>query len=256
MPHFPTGKPPTLTDAQKAEWAQMRTKQLYPGMTITTPEQEKARIAALEEAKRLREPPREPVASASKSTSNSAFYGTKPGTWLGIRAGRRKTLRAKFDRCVKSVRKTVRARKGSNADSAAIAICTKTVLHPRGKTLKRYRKGRLTTQRRKLRGGGGKEDLQAVYNELVVLPPDAESYTPTVPQQTIDSARAFVEQAYAAKQASEGTLTKLKKFFGSRDSQDLVDFLKELKTGVHVTLGAAGAEKASYESAMLKYLQA
>ncbi len=67
-------------------------------------------------------------------------------------AGRRKTLRTKFDHCVKAVRKTVKARKGSNKESAAIAICTKTVLHPRGRTLKRYRKGRLLTQK-KMRGG-------------------------------------------------------------------------------------------------------
>ncbi len=66
--------------------------------------------------------------------------------------GRRKTLRTKFDHCVKAVRKTVKARKGSNKESAAIAICTKTVLHPRGRTLKRYRKGRLLTQK-KMRGG-------------------------------------------------------------------------------------------------------
>ncbi len=62
--------------------------------------------------------------------------------------GRRRRLSSKFDKCVKSVRKTVKARKGSNKESAAIAICTVSVLHPRGKTMKRYRKGRLTTQRR------------------------------------------------------------------------------------------------------------
>jgi hypothetical protein len=61
-------------------------------------------------------------------------------------ARRRKT--SKFDRCVKKVRKTVKARKGSNKESAAIAICTTSVLHPRGRTLKRYRKGRLTTQKK------------------------------------------------------------------------------------------------------------
>lgn len=61
-------------------------------------------------------------------------------------------LPAKFDRCIKSVRRTVRARKGSTKESAAIAICTKTVLHPHGKTLKRYRKGRLTMQAKR-RGG-------------------------------------------------------------------------------------------------------
>jgi hypothetical protein len=61
-------------------------------------------------------------------------------------------LGKKFDMCVKSVRKTVKARKGSNKESAAIAICTKSVLQTRGKTLKRYRKGRLVTQK-KFRGG-------------------------------------------------------------------------------------------------------
>ncbi len=58
-------------------------------------------------------------------------------------------LGAKFSRCVKAVRKTIRPRKGSNKESAAIAICTKTVLYPKGKTIKRYSKKRLTTQRRK-----------------------------------------------------------------------------------------------------------
>jgi hypothetical protein len=60
-------------------------------------------------------------------------------------------IASKFDRCIKSVRKTVKARKGSTKESAAIAICVTSVLHPRGKTLKRYRKGRLVTQK-KFRG--------------------------------------------------------------------------------------------------------
>lgn len=68
------------------------------------------------------------------------------------KGGRKTTMSAKFNRCVKSVRKTVRARKGSNKESAAIGICTKSVLHKRGRTMKRYRKGRLTTQK-KFRGG-------------------------------------------------------------------------------------------------------
>ena len=63
--------------------------------------------------------------------------------------GRRKSQTKRFDTCVKAVRKTVRARKGSSKESAAIAICTTTLLHPRGRTIKRYRKGRLQTQRRR-----------------------------------------------------------------------------------------------------------
>ena len=68
--------------------------------------------------------------------------------------GGRKTqkLGNTFNRCVKSVRSTVKARKGSTKESAAIAICTTSVLHPRGRTIKRYRKKRLITQR-KFRGG-------------------------------------------------------------------------------------------------------
>ena len=54
----------------------------------------------------------------------------------------------KFDRCVKKVSKKVVPRKGSDTESAAIAICTKTILFPQGKTLKRYRKSKLTTQKR------------------------------------------------------------------------------------------------------------
>ena len=66
--------------------------------------------------------------------------------------GRRHTLKRKFTRCVKSVRKTIRARKGSTKESAAIAICTKSVLQTRGRTIKRYTRKRLVTQK-KFRGG-------------------------------------------------------------------------------------------------------
>lgn len=63
---------------------------------------------------------------------------------------RRKSQTARFDRCVKSVRKTVKARPRSTKESAAIAICTKTLLHRKGRTLKKYRKGKpLITQKRR-----------------------------------------------------------------------------------------------------------
>ena len=62
---------------------------------------------------------------------------------------RRKSQTKRFGSCVKAVRKTVKARKGSSAEGAAIAICTTTLLHPRGRTIKRYRKGRLLTQKRR-----------------------------------------------------------------------------------------------------------
>jgi len=55
-------------------------------------------------------------------------------------------ISSKFNRCVKSVKKTVRAR---NKESAAIAICTKSVLHTRGRTMKSYSRKRLITQKKK-----------------------------------------------------------------------------------------------------------
>jgi len=61
-------------------------------------------------------------------------------------------LSRKFCRCIKKVKKTVKARPGSTAEGAAIAICTKTLLFPRGRTLKRIKcapRNRLKTQRRK-----------------------------------------------------------------------------------------------------------
>jgi hypothetical protein len=63
---------------------------------------------------------------------------------------RRKSQTARFNRCVKGVRKTVKPRPKSTKEAAAIAICTKTLLHSKGRTLKKYRKGkRLMTQKKK-----------------------------------------------------------------------------------------------------------
>ena len=60
------------------------------------------------------------------------------------------SLTRKFTSCVKKVRKTVKAR---NPESAAIAICTKTILFPRGRTIKKFKmvngKPKLITQKRK-----------------------------------------------------------------------------------------------------------
>lgn len=58
----------------------------------------------------------------------------------------------KFCRCIKDVRKTVKARKGSTAEQGAIAICVKSVLHRRGRTIKKFKCGKkpkLVTQKRK-----------------------------------------------------------------------------------------------------------
>jgi hypothetical protein len=93
---------------------------------------------------------------ATKSSSIMAkIPGLPSAQYARNTGGRRKSrkLGNMFNRCVKSVRSTVRARKGSTKESAAIAICTKSVLQTRGRTMKRYRKGRLITQK-KFRGGG------------------------------------------------------------------------------------------------------
>lgn len=59
-------------------------------------------------------------------------------------------LSNRFCRCIKSVRKTLKARKGSTKEQGAIAVCVKSVLQTRGKTLRKFRCGpkqRLTTQK-------------------------------------------------------------------------------------------------------------
>jgi hypothetical protein len=60
----------------------------------------------------------------------------------------------RFCRCIKAVKKTLKLdkKKARTAESAAIAICTKTILFPRGRTIKKLRcgkKARLLTQKRK-----------------------------------------------------------------------------------------------------------
>lgn len=44
----------------------------------------------------------------------------------------------RFCKCIKAVRKTVKVRPGSTKESAAIAICVKTMLQSRGRTLKKF----------------------------------------------------------------------------------------------------------------------
>ena len=47
----------------------------------------------------------------------------------------------KFCNCVKAVRRTVKLRRGlsQNKEGAAIAICTKSMLQTKGRTLKKFR---------------------------------------------------------------------------------------------------------------------
>lgn len=58
----------------------------------------------------------------------------------------------KFCQCIKKVKKTIEPRPGTTKEGAAIAICTKTLLFPRGRTLKKIKcavKNKLRTQKRK-----------------------------------------------------------------------------------------------------------
>lgn len=52
----------------------------------------------------------------------------------------------RFCRCIKAVRRTVRARGAKGKEQAAIAICVKSVLQTKGRTLKKFkcRKARKT----------------------------------------------------------------------------------------------------------------
>ena len=57
---------------------------------------------------------------------------------------RNKALASRFCGCIKKVRKTVKLRRGSGRgaeakEGAAIAICTKSLLQRRGRTLRRVR---------------------------------------------------------------------------------------------------------------------
>jgi hypothetical protein len=49
-----------------------------------------------------------------------------------------KKLSRKLCDCIKQVRRTVKVRKGSSKEKAAIGICVKSVLQTRGRTLKRF----------------------------------------------------------------------------------------------------------------------
>ena len=98
------------------------------------------------------------------------------------------SLTKKFNRCVKSVRRTVKARKGSSKESAAIAICTSTVLHPRKRTLKSYRRGRLVTQK-KMKGGDAATAVATVLGEI----------EKNAQQDIYDEATVTVDPAVAAE---------------------------------------------------------
>jgi len=92
-------------------------------------------------------PPRGPVGPI-RAFGTGAFKAKPPPVPKG---GRRLSQSRKFCKCIKDVRKTVKARRGSSKEKGAIAICVKSVLQKKGRTLKKFkcgRKARVLTQRR------------------------------------------------------------------------------------------------------------
>ncbi len=62
-----------------------------------------------------------------------------------------KKLTNDFCRCIKKVSKKIKPRNNRSKESAGIAICTKSVLQTKGKTLRKFkcRNGKLFTQKKK-----------------------------------------------------------------------------------------------------------
>ena len=102
-------------------------------------------------------PPRPPPSAPSGPSGPSGpirAFGTgafKPKPPPVPKGGRRLSQSRKFCKCIKDVRKTVKARRGSSKEKGAIAICVKSVLQKKGRTLKKFKCGRrprVLTQRR------------------------------------------------------------------------------------------------------------
>ena len=160
---------------------------------------------------------------------------------------------SKFDRCVKSVRRTVKARKGSSKESAAIAICTKSVLHPRGRTLKRYRKGRLTTQRKFRGGDSDKANAEALVQAFSAAKEgDVFTFDKTKAESALAYLKPRLEQAKvarmndpnqsykaAAKQTLASAASNLKGLFGRRGggrTEETIEILERLASGGSTTI--------------------
>ena len=117
----------------------------------------------------------------------------KPGT-------RKNMLAQDFCRCIKKVRRTVKLRPGQpkisktkQKEGAAIAICVKSVLQTRGKTLKRFRckKGaKLQTQTMKRKQTGG----AVLVGSLVPVPVSVSAVAMNVNKTKMNSNPGFLNQ--------------------------------------------------------------
>ena len=107
------------------------------------------------------------------------------GLFAPKRGGKRSQT-DRFCKCIKSVRKTVKARKGSTAEGAAIAICTKSVLQRKKRTLRkvRCRDHVLLTQPMKggvFLGAGGSAMVFGLKSTENFLPPPVGSIPSLAP---------------------------------------------------------------------------
>ena len=50
----------------------------------------------------------------------------------------KESIKRRFCACIKKVRKTIKSRKNSTKEQGAIAVCVKSVLQSKGKTLKKF----------------------------------------------------------------------------------------------------------------------
>lgn len=65
------------------------------------------------------------------------------------------TQAERFAKCVKKVTRKLKKQKNSNPEGAAVAICTKAILWPQGRTIRKFSmvngKPKLVTQKRKIK---------------------------------------------------------------------------------------------------------
>jgi len=96
------------------------------------------------------------TASITSPSSNDTKMSVSTASSLGSELGKMKLSggvrqSTKFCRCIKAVRKTIKARPGSTKESGAIAVCNVSILGRRGRTLKKFRCGKkpyLKTQKK------------------------------------------------------------------------------------------------------------
>ncbi len=139
-------------------------------------------------------PPAQPVGTAVASPPQVRRLILRPG------GGR--TTAKKLCTCIKSVRKTIKARPGVSKEKGAIAICVKSVVQTKRRTLKKFKCGkkpRLTTQKR-IRGGATVVPDEVAWERFYqAYDEDAEPYDTTMWGALQSSNVRYVPKSNAAK---------------------------------------------------------